>query len=150
LSERVAGTEKKGVDASNETQVTSDNTDWWVDQHWKIRSTRAANGLPLFLNFSGPAMRGRGQAERRMVDYCVNMPANRTTRQEKRSRYIGSPEGTADPESGRIYSSTERISKQSSSVLEYLVRSDSTAQTRHSRQPVRPRQGKDSISSGKP
>jgi hypothetical protein len=27
------------------------DTDWWVDQHWKIRSTRAANGLTLFLNF---------------------------------------------------------------------------------------------------
>jgi hypothetical protein len=34
-----------------EVAAIDDDTDWWVDQHWKIKSTRQANGLTLFLNF---------------------------------------------------------------------------------------------------
>jgi hypothetical protein len=34
-----------------EVMAIDDDTDWWVDQHWEIRSTRQANGLTLFLNF---------------------------------------------------------------------------------------------------
>ena len=34
-----------------EVTAIGDDTDWWVDQHWEIRSTRQAYGLTLFLNF---------------------------------------------------------------------------------------------------
>jgi hypothetical protein len=34
-----------------EVAAIDDDTDWWVDQHWEIRSTRQAYGLTLFLNF---------------------------------------------------------------------------------------------------
>ena len=33
-----------------EVATIDDDTDWWVDQHWEVRSTRQANGLTLFLN----------------------------------------------------------------------------------------------------
>ncbi|MPZ39066.1 MAG: hypothetical protein GEU95_13610 [Rhizobiales bacterium] len=34
-----------------EVAAIDDDTDWWVDQHWRIRSVRQANGLTLFVNF---------------------------------------------------------------------------------------------------
>jgi hypothetical protein len=34
-----------------EVAAIDDDTDWWVDQHWEIRSMRQAHGLTIFLNF---------------------------------------------------------------------------------------------------
>ena len=65
-----------------EVAAIDDDTDWWVDQHWKIRSTRAANGLTLFLNFMvDPLYEG---ADKRSAVWSITastcLPTGRTDR----------------------------------------------------------------------
>jgi len=46
-----------------EIATIDDDTDWWIDQHWEIRSTRQAYGLTLFLNFMvDPMYEGRDKS----------------------------------------------------------------------------------------
>src|SRR5215813_3551693 len=87
-----------------EVATIDDDTDWWVDQHWEVRSTRQANGLTLFLNLLvDPQHEGTQQEQCCLVNNCINTSASRANGHHRPSCRNGDAEGAACPKSQHVY-----------------------------------------------